>query len=393
MISIHSNIATQTNLHSLYASMRGERSGNAVQPESAKALATLQDSALNALAREIPGMEASDLKRLDASEYTPEKIADRISQFVAQGLDSARARGKSEEEVQALYDSAVRGVEQGFNEAKDILENLNMLGGGIGEQVQATEDATFAALEKLSPANRSQALAGSGTVGMAAAQRYQLAEDFALSLRTNEGDTVKISFSRALDAQVTLAGAWDDAGNQVSTLDVSRSERSGFQFAVEGDLSAEEIDAIQNLVRDVGQVANQFFGGDVQRAFEQASDISFDQSQLSAMSLRMSRTEQSSAAQQYRATQQLANPEQAQSGVRLGHLAQDLSDSYQRPELAFLEQAREAVSQIMQGLVEQDSRFKDAATEQQSVYRDNLNRLFDAAARLDADGAAPSGAA
>ena len=145
---------------------------------------------------------------------------------MARGLENARAQGKSDEEVQALYDSAVRGVERGFKEAKTILENLNLLNGGISEQVQATEDATFATLRQLAP---SSTLAGldTGASAVGAAQRYQKAEDFQLSLRTKDGDTVKVSFSRALDAQVSLGVAADGQGNQALALDVSRSFQHG----------------------------------------------------------------------------------------------------------------------------------------------------------------------
>ncbi len=377
MTTIQSYAASQSQLHSLkttYSQGTGQGVKNLHDP--AQALASLQDAALNSLAREMPGMDASALKKLDASDYTPDKIADRISQFVSAGLNNARAQGKSEAEVQALYDSAVKGVEKGFKEAKEILKSLDLLNGNIGDQVKATEDATFSALGKLSPASQNQSVSGGGTVNLAAAQRYQLAEDMQLSLKTRDGDTVKISFSHSLDAQASIASSADGKGNQSSVMDVSRSESSGYQFSVEGDLSADEIDAIQNLVRDVSQVANNFYGGDVQKAFDQAPNIAFDQTQLASMNLRMSRSEQSSAVQQYQQTQQLDNPSQAQAGLRLGHLANQLSDSAQNPALAFLDQAREAVSQIMKGLVEQDRRYQEASPDQQSLYQSNLDRLL-----------------
>jgi hypothetical protein len=378
VINIHSYSASQANFRSLATASQGAGQGLKTLNEPAKALSSLQDGALKALAREIPGMEASEFSNLDASEYTPDKIADRIGQFVALGLDNARARGKSEEAVQSLYDSAMKGVEQGFKEAKEILKSLDLLGGGIGEQVKATEDATFAALEKLSPANRSQGTAGTATLGMASAQRYQRAEDFELSLQTKDGDTVKISFSRDFAAQQSNATVMDEQGKRVSLMEVSQSESSGYQFKVEGNLSVEEIDAIQALVSDVGKVANDFFRGDVEKAFAQVSNVAFDDSQLASMNLRMSRTEQYSAVQQYQQTQQLENPEQVQSGRRLGHLMREMSDSVQNPALEFLSQAREAASQIMRGLVEQDSRFQDASPERQSKYRDDMERLLSA---------------
>lgn len=378
VINIQSYAASHANLHALKTGTSSGAGQGKTLSDSTQALSTLQNSALNSLAREIPGMDASAVRNLDASEYTPEKIADRIGKFVALGLENARSQGKSEEEVQSLYDSAMKGVEQGFKEAKEILKNLDLLGGGIGEQVKATEDATFAALEKLSPAKQSPAVAETGTVGLAVAQRYRRADDFELNLQTRDGDTVKISFSRDFAAEESAALAMDGEGNRVSLSDVSYSENTGYLFKTEGKLSDEELDAIQELVADVSKVARDFFGGDVQQAFEQAPNIAFDQTQLSSMSLRMSRTEQYSAAAQYRQNQQLENPEQAQAGRLLGHLAHDMRDSFQTPALEFLTQAREAADQILRGLTEQDSRYQDASTEQQASYRGNLERLLNA---------------
>ncbi|MBK1641899.1 hypothetical protein CKO12_08445 [Chromatium okenii] len=343
--------------------------------QSERALARVQDVTLKALAQEIPGMDVNTLKKRDQQEYTPDKIANRIGTFVARGLENARAQGKSDEEVQALYDSAVRGVERGFKEAKTILENLNLLNGGISEQVQATEDATFATLRQLAP---SSTLAGldTGASAVGAAQRYQKAEDFQLSLRTKDGDTVKVSFSRALDAQVSLGVAADGKGNQALALDVSRSSSTGYQFTVEGNLDAEELEAMQTLVRDVSAVANQFFNGDVQQAFAQAPDIRFDDSQLASMQLRLSRSEQSTAVAQYQQTQQLEPSPQVGAGRRLGQMARDLNDAALAPAAQFLEQARTAVNQIMEGLVRQDQRFQTASADQQTTYQNNLARLL-----------------
>ncbi|MBK1721350.1 hypothetical protein CKO23_03665 [Thiocystis violacea] len=376
MMAIHNNLSILSNSYSLKSfsqtSSQALKTGN--QP--ANALSNLQDKALQSLAREIPGMESTDLKTLDASDYTPEKVAERIGKFVALGLENAKAQGKSEEEVQALYDSAMKGVKQGFKEAKDILKNLDVLNGNVKDQVEATEKATFETLSKLAPNQKTES--AGGTQAMAVAARYQRADDFELTLQTRDGDTVRVSFSQDLDAQGSFAYAQDDQGNRASVLDVSRNEQTGYSFSIEGDLSADEIDAIQSLVRDVGQVANDFFGGDVQKAFDEVSDIDFDESQLASMNLHMSRTEQFSAAQRYQETQQIDNPEQTRHGRRLGHLMRDMSDSFNKPGLDFLSQVDDVASRILEGLVEQDTRFKDTDTQQQDAYRNNLQRLLGA---------------
>jgi hypothetical protein len=359
----------------------GTPSGDQSLREPAGALSSLQEKALNAIAREIPGMDTKGLKQLDPAEYTPDKVADRITKFVAMGLENARARGKSEEEIQALYESAVKGAEQGFKEAKDILSNLKVLNGNVAEQVEATEKLTFEGLAKLSPtqakAETQNATAAAATSGLAVAERYQKAEDFSLKLKTREGDEVEINFSRNFDAQRSFAVSRDDQGNSAAVMDVSQSENTGYLFSVKGDLSEDELKAIQTLVQDVGKLAKDFFGGDVQKAFEQAPDVRFDASQLASMNLTMSRSESYSAARVYEGTQRLEQPEQIQNaGRRLGHMMRELRDSFERPEVGFLSQPDRAASEIMRGLVEQDGRFQEASPDQQGLYEQNLRQLL-----------------
>jgi len=351
----------------------GAQAGSPSLREPAGALSSLQDKALSAIAREIPGMDVAGLKKLDPNEYTPEKVADRITRFVALGLENARARGKSEEEIQSLYESAVRGAEQGFKEAKEILSNLRVLEGKVAEQVEATEKLTFEGLAKLSPAlaraEPKNAPPTAAISGLAVADRYQKAEDFSLRLKTREGDEVEISFSRNLEAQGRFGFSQDGEGNSASVLDISRSESTGYQFSVKGDLSEDELKAIQKLVQDVGRLANDFFGGDVQKAFEQAPDVRFDPSQLASMNLTLSRSESYSAARIYEGTQRLEQPESIQNaGRRLGHMMRELRETAERPELGFLSRPDQTVGQLLKGLVEQDGRFQNADADQQTRY-------------------------
>jgi len=340
-----------------------------------------QRQVLESLASHIPGMSVEGLKALDPAQYTPDKVAGRISSFVASGLENARARGRSEEDIQRLYDSAVQGAEKGFREARDILSGLDVLNGRIAEQVDETERLTFDALAGLNPSRAAQDAGALGaTRSIAAAERFQQSERMELSLRTRDGDEVTIQFARDFDQQASFAAVADGNGNQAASFDVSSTESSGYRFQVKGDLSAEELDAIRNLVQDTTQLAGQFFNGDVQAAFEQAQNISFDSSQLARMELNMSSSTRYTAAQRYQETQQLADTSQNQPGRRLGQFMREMQDRFSQPGLEFLENAMGSGANLLQGLVEQDSRFQTADAEQQALYREQLGRLFDALA-------------
>lgn len=355
---------------------------------SGRSLNALQNQILQNLARAIPGQSPGSLQRLDASDFTPEKVADRIAAFVEMGLANARARGASESELQALKEQATRGVEQGFREAREILSGLHLLEGRIAEDVDETERLTFAALEelKLDPGER----ALGGTTGLFMMERFSRADSLELNITTQSGAEVRIQFESRQDERLQ-AQIQVQEGESSGWLDVSRFEASGYQFSIEGDLDPDELRAVQDLVRDAGSLANEFFNGDVQRAFEMLPELRFDTTQLQAMELSMTRTETYHMTQAYEQTQQIDAPEHSRAARRLGQLAEAMRERFNLPALQFLDNPVEAGGQIMNTLMEQDSRFKEAAAERQQQFQDNLARLLDAVGRQPDSSPARSG--
>ncbi|MBV0934455.1 DUF5610 domain-containing protein [Marinobacterium weihaiense] len=327
---------------------------------------------LGKLAEQIPGMSADKLSGLDADNFTPDKVAGRISDFVAKGLDAARARGASDERLNQMYDAAVKGVEKGFKEAREILDSLDMLNGSIATQVDETEKLTFEALTEIAPGSRE----AQAQAVMGAAERYRNAEDMSLTVKTQDGDEVSISFSRNQSQDMRMGAGVDSDGNAVAWMDVSRSESSQYQFSVKGELDEGEIDALQQMIRDIAGVADEFFNGDVQKAFEQSADISFDASELQSMQLDMSYSRSWAQASTYEQVGNLDQPKD-KPGLRLGQLMKDLAESAGAPSLGFLQSPAQAGRDILGGLVEQDTRFQDALEALKASYRDNLQQLVD----------------
>ncbi|WP_018872486.1 DUF5610 domain-containing protein [Thioalkalivibrio sp. ALJ16] len=361
---------------SLRAGSEGPGAGPAGGPSAAtRSLTALQNQLLHQLAQHLPGQSPGSLKRLDANDFTPEKVAERIVGFVELGLAHARARGASEAELGKLKEQAVAGVEQGFREAREILSGLNLLNGQIAADVDETERLIFAGLEELR--TDPMATMPPEEARFVRAERFQRAESLELNIQTRSGAEVRIEFQSVQDARAQLAletGA-DGAG---AWMDVSRYQESGFSFSVQGSLDADEIRAVQGLVRDIGQVADEFFNGDVQQAFAMLPDLRFDREQLKSMDLRMTRTEVYRMAQAYEQTQKIDAPEQSAPVRRLGQLIEALRESLKTPELPFAGDALTGAGPILQTLVEQDTRFKTAAAAQQEAFRKNLERLLDA---------------
>lgn len=370
MINIHSS-PSYTTLQSGQSTGAAAKASTPSTAEQTRA----SDEMLGKLAQNIPGMSADGLKALDPNDYTPEKVAERISGFVASGLEAARSRGASQERLDQMYQAAVKGVEKGFAEARDILDNLNLLQGNIAAQVDATETATFDALAAIAP-GATPAGSSQASMRMGVLERFSNAEDMELSVRTRDGDRVTISFSRQQSSESMLAGASDGQGNSLAQFSLSRSESSQYQFSVKGELDEGEIDALQNLIKDVSSLADEFFDGDVQKAFEQSADLRFDTSELSAMKLDMSYTRQYVSASSYEQVQGLDQAAD-KPGKRLGQMMKDMAETFGAPSLGFLSAPGQLGRDLFSGLVSQDTRFNSADDAQQTQYRDNMARLLD----------------
>ncbi|AHF04775.1 hypothetical protein MARPU_13660 [Marichromatium purpuratum 984] len=377
-MSLHSSVSQLQSLTTL-RSGSGASGSSATTPRG-NAETGSQQQVLERLAAHIPGMDADAVGKLDAKDFTPEKVANRIADAVATGLESARARGRSEAEVEQLYQQAVEGARKGFEEAREILSNLDMLQGKVAEQLDETEQLTFAALDSLAPSNASKPTDFVAVVG--ANERFQYAESLSLEINTRDGDTVRIDFNHQFDHSQSAMVASDGETDQIKYFNISRtSSETNYGFSVKGDLDAEELDAIRNLVQDTSELANTFFQGDVQAAFAQAGSLSFDSSQLSHMDLNMRSSASYSVTQvqRYQETQQLGDMGRGQDISRkLDDMLSQMRETFSQPLLNnVIEDVPSAGADLMRGLVEQDSRFITAEPRQQDDYRAQMTQLLD----------------
>ena len=114
-----------------------------------------------------------------------------------------------------------------------------------------------------------------------------------IRIRTQEGDVVKLSLRRT-DSLSATDTARTDGENASTTTEVAVSSRSRMMLKVDGDLNDAELAAIQNVFAQAEQIANDFFGGDLQAAFASAEGFEFDAEQLARVNMRF-RMQQHSA--------------------------------------------------------------------------------------------------
>jgi hypothetical protein len=126
-----------------------------------------------------------------------------------------------------------------------------------------------------------------------------------IKIRTQEGDIVKLSIRRSENLQVADASVTEN-GKTSSTTEIEISSRSRLTLSVEGDLNDEELAAIRNVFAQAEDIAEQFFGGDLQAAFDLAAGFEFDTEQLARVKLRFRSYQSSSIA--YTETTRAAAP-------------------------------------------------------------------------------------
>ena len=122
----------------------------------------------------------------------------------------------------------------------------------------------------------------------ASASGYSVSENrtFDFSLRTADGDLVTISIGAARSQSAEYVTG-DSASGSSSYLSESSNSSSNFSLEVKGELDADELRAINDLLEQVGQVSDTFFNENVFDAFEMALDIGFDRDEIAGFSLNL----------------------------------------------------------------------------------------------------------
>ena len=91
---------------------------------------------------------------------------------------------------------------------------------------------------------------------------YQRTERTTLRLRTQEGDVVRLRFVAA-DSLSARYRANSDGEHVVSEFETNAQSSTRMKLMVEGDLNADEMRAIEDVVAQAREMASSFYGGDV----------------------------------------------------------------------------------------------------------------------------------
>jgi hypothetical protein len=262
---------------------------------------------------------------------TAEKVANNILGFIERRLQLDVAEGASQEELQARLDAGLAGFKKGFAEASEKLEALSLLSPEIKSDIGKTYDLVLEGVDALrskfiqstevdtdqpKPNQPAEVVktaepkktptkldvpeflpATSSYLGYGNYE-YGRAREFSFELTTKEGDkvTIKATSSEGLAVEAGRAGR---GNNSVSALNASYSSSQSFSLSIDGELSEEELGAINDLLGRVNDLASEFFEGDLDVAFDQAMNLGYDAEQIGSFSLNLAQAEIQQVTQAY----------------------------------------------------------------------------------------------
>ncbi len=255
-------------------------------------------------------------KEKETSLFDFEEVAKNVMRFVGGVIQGAARGGADEEKLGNLFSQAREGVSRGIAMAEKDLGGLmnDDISTGIDRSRSLIENRINALESDLLGIQNEDQLAAGG-VASALNVNSSNSESASLTIHTRDGDEVQLSFEslRAYQyaSQQTVAYTTGQGGdgngyqNVVATDNTSYSyfDRQGISFSLKGELDEGELTAIADLVESVNDLADTFFGGDLDKAFEKALELGFDDQELTGYALQLNRTQQTEVVKTYGAIQ------------------------------------------------------------------------------------------
>lgn len=238
----------------------------------------------------------------DQEPMTATKAANTILGFIERRLQLDVADGATQEQLQTRLEAGLEGFKKGFAEAAEKLKALSMLSPEVEADIGDTYKQVFAGVDSLrakfiedaAPKANEPAAAAEVTrpaqVNNIAIQEglyeYAEARDFRFELTTQEGDKVSIRASSSLGVSVS-------AGRDAKGVygNASQSSASSFELSIEGDLNESELKALNQLLGRVDKLAGQFYAGNLDKVFDKALSLGYDDEQIASYSLNLSQVQ------------------------------------------------------------------------------------------------------
>lgn len=239
-------------------------------------------------------------EQVDSSQHSlfdVDEVVKTIFDFVNSGIAKAKDSGASDKELETMFSQAQEGVNRGLDEALTELEELSMLTEDIKTGIAQTRSVFEEKLSNLKENYFSEEASTNiqNQEYISAGQSY--GESSVVELVTKEGDKVSISFSQQQSTGFSLSQVNSD-NSFTRSLALEAYSSKSFTYTIEGELSDDEKEAIGNLVSQIAEVQESFFGNNIEEAFQRVSAMNVDFNQISSVAFELTQT-QTLATQSY----------------------------------------------------------------------------------------------
>ncbi|MCW9047287.1 MAG: DUF5610 domain-containing protein [Gammaproteobacteria bacterium] len=257
----------------------------------------------NQISKKIP--ELSSVSQQNTGDFSPQAVADRVIGYVETAI---RQRAGSELEAQSMLQQAKEGISQGFAEARNILSDMPQMTESIKTQIAETETLIFQGLDNIANNFNDKPLQQQRfgeliSESAALTSRFEQSKEASIEIVTQDGDKIEVSYSAFIESASSQSYSRNQQGSSAS-YELSSVSSSAFQFSVQGELDEGEQQAINELLNKVGDLASQFFNGDVQAAFNSAMQLGFDSEELKSFALDFQQSTYIEVTQTYQRTEQ-----------------------------------------------------------------------------------------
>lgn len=222
--------------------------------------------------------------------FDVQKVIDTVATFIESRIGLAKAEGASDAELEEMLGQARKGVELGFSQAREEIAQVAKLSEPLAARIDEAENGIYDRVDALEKRLFSNDNAGvSSNVSEVESFSYaqslvKQAASFEFTLVTQDGDKVKISaYEQA--SQFASASSVRGANSEVNSSLFESSSRSAFSLTIKGDLDEGEALAIQDLLAQVSDLADEFYQGNLDVAFGLALKLQSDPSEIAKFSL------------------------------------------------------------------------------------------------------------
>jgi len=320
----------------------------------------------NDVATHIVNNKLTDALGIPAPESTRsglfdvEEVAKNILGFVSSAINEAKDNGAIPEKLEKMLSDAQKGIKEGLSDASKALDESGLLTDEMSTGIKKVGELLNDGLKTLSDdLFKADETVATGVSSYREAAHYSLSKDAAYSITTKEGDEINITFNADYLQQNASAVNLSD-----QSFEYASSQQTSFQAAfsleINGELNADEQQAVNELMESLQNVSELFFSGDFDEAFASAQKVSMDPTQLASFSMDLQRTETVASIKEY---QQVMPGKAAAS--QFTPLNNELTNAYEQAKPFAIE---EHLTELLSWLIPEENESDDLLAYSQAVF-------------------------